>query len=134
MKWKTKAEYLPLIINIKTIIYFSDGYAFLGSYILEEVIKEIVPRGLRKAQRLILAGSRYAVLYFENNTIITNVDSMQCLKCYTAKYNINWTHYTERTKPLGLITIEYTLHVIQRCFSQSYALVCWDCFHKKWQN
>jgi hypothetical protein len=31
---------------------------------------------LRKAQRLILAGSRYAILYFENNTIITSVDSM----------------------------------------------------------
>lgn len=35
----------------------ADGYAFLGSYIIEEVIREIVPRGLRKAQRLILAGS-----------------------------------------------------------------------------
>jgi hypothetical protein len=67
---------LPLIINIKPVLYFSDGYAFLGSYILEEVIKEIVPRGLRKAQRLILAGSRYVILYFENNTIITSVDSM----------------------------------------------------------
>ena len=61
---------MRLIINIKTVLYFSDGYAFLGSYILEEVIKEIVPRGLRKAQRLILAGSRYAVLYFENKQLL----------------------------------------------------------------
>ncbi|XP_076076748.1 palmitoleoyl-protein carboxylesterase notum1-like [Mytilus galloprovincialis] len=39
-----------------TVVH-EDGYSFLGSYIIEEVIKELVPRGLKKAQRLILAGS-----------------------------------------------------------------------------
>ncbi|KAK3089800.1 hypothetical protein FSP39_006629 [Pinctada imbricata] len=38
---------------------FNEGgdFAFLGSYIVEEVIKELIPRGLKRARKLFLTGS-----------------------------------------------------------------------------
>lgn len=33
-------------------------FAFMGSLILEEVIKKLMKKGLRKAKKLILTGSR----------------------------------------------------------------------------
>ncbi|KAJ8315347.1 hypothetical protein KUTeg_007497 [Tegillarca granosa] len=35
----------------------ADDYSYLGSYIIEEVIKELLPKGLSKARKMILAGS-----------------------------------------------------------------------------
>nr|XP_011418813.2 palmitoleoyl-protein carboxylesterase notum1 [Crassostrea gigas] len=34
-----------------------DGYAFLGSYIIEEVIRDLIPRGLARGKKLFLTGT-----------------------------------------------------------------------------
>lgn len=42
-------------------IYVSgDGYAFLGSYIIEEVVRDLIPRGLARAKKMFLTGTRFA--------------------------------------------------------------------------
>lgn len=37
---------------------FSGDYAFMGSLIIKEVVKELLTKGLDKAKVLLLAGSR----------------------------------------------------------------------------
>lgn len=36
-----------------------DGYAFMGSLIIQEVVKDLLNKGLDNAKVLLLAGSRY---------------------------------------------------------------------------
>ncbi|XP_069133357.1 palmitoleoyl-protein carboxylesterase notum1'-like [Argopecten irradians] len=47
----------------------SEGYAFLGSYIVEAVIRELIPKGLQRARRLMLAGSSAG-----GTGVLTNLD------------------------------------------------------------
>lgn len=37
------------------------GYAFMGSLIIQEVVKDLLSKGLDNAKVLLLAGSRYAL-------------------------------------------------------------------------
>lgn len=44
---------------VDTEVSVSDEYAFMGALIIQEVIKELVGKGLSTAKVLLLAGSRY---------------------------------------------------------------------------
>lgn len=43
------------------VLEFSDDFAFLGAVIIKEVVKELLAKGLDKAEVLLLAGSRSAL-------------------------------------------------------------------------
>lgn len=40
------------------LLYFTAEYAFMGSLIIREVIKDLVPKGIKQAKVVMLAGTR----------------------------------------------------------------------------
>lgn len=50
------------ILTVNAYLCFSDEFVFMGALIIQEVVKELVGKGLGNAKVLLLAGTRYVFI------------------------------------------------------------------------
>eukprot|EP00079_Xenopus_tropicalis_P039376 XP_017953147.1 PREDICTED: palmitoleoyl-protein carboxylesterase notum2 [Xenopus tropicalis] len=75
--WNVNAVFVPYCSSdvwSGNISKTQDGYAFMGSVIIQEVIRDLVPRGLKQAKSVILAGSSAG-----GTGVLINIDRVAAL-------------------------------------------------------
>lgn len=53
-------QFAECLQRILLVLFFSAEYAFMGSMIIREVIKDLAPKGMKQAKVVMLSGTRCA--------------------------------------------------------------------------